>query len=226
MGHRAADHRPERAAPADLPPARHLRGGRRHELRLAPNTVSTLVGRLAEQDLLQRERSLPDSRSVRLTITDKARRRLEEWRNLRAELASEVLAALPEADRRGSRLDPAGREHREDGAPMSLDPGPTATGQTPEPVEAATGTQPAGSRPGLALAEPAVSCSGATYRFGDHVAVDQVDLSIQPGETFGLLGPNGAGKTTTIRMLVTLLKPMDGRISVFGADAASRPRWA
>ena len=71
-----------------------------HELRLAPNTVSTLVGRLAEQDLLQRERSLPDSRSVRLTITEKARRRLEEWRDLRAELASEVLATLPRGDRR------------------------------------------------------------------------------------------------------------------------------
>ena len=70
------------------------------DLRLAPNTVSTLVGRLAEQDLLRRERSLPDSRSVRLTITEKARQRLAEWRDLRAELASEVLATLPEADRR------------------------------------------------------------------------------------------------------------------------------
>jgi ABC-2 type transport system ATP-binding protein len=73
------------------------------------------------------------------------------------------------------------------------------------------------------VAEPAVSCAGVTYRFGDHVAVDHVDLAIQPGETFGLLGPNGAGKTTTIRMLVTLLKPMGGRISVFGADTASQP---
>ena len=73
------------------------------------------------------------------------------------------------------------------------------------------------------MAGPAVSCAGVTYRFGDHVAVDHVDLTIAPGETFGLLGPNGAGKTTTIRMLVTLLKPMDGRISVFGADAASQP---
>jgi DNA-binding MarR family transcriptional regulator len=71
-----------------------------HELRLAPNTVSTLVGRLAEQNLLRRERSLPDSRSVRLTITDKAHRRLEEWRDLRAELASEVLATLSREDRR------------------------------------------------------------------------------------------------------------------------------
>jgi DNA-binding MarR family transcriptional regulator len=70
-----------------------------HDLRLAPNTVSTLVGRLAEQGLLRRERSLPDSRSVRLTITDKARRRLEEWRDLRAELASEVLATMTAEDR-------------------------------------------------------------------------------------------------------------------------------
>jgi len=41
----------------------------------------------------------------------------------------------------------------------------------------------------------AVRCAGLTYRFGDHVAVDHVDLEIEPGETFGLLGPNGAGKT-------------------------------
>ena len=46
----------------------------------------------------------------------------------------------------------------------------------------------------------AVVCEGLTYRFGEHVAVDGVDLEIRPGETFGLLGPNGAGKTTTIRM--------------------------
>src|SRR3984957_7092748 len=46
-----------------------------HDLRLAPNTVSTLVGRPGEEGLLRRERSLPDSRSVQLPITDKARRR-------------------------------------------------------------------------------------------------------------------------------------------------------
>ena len=66
-------------------------------------------------------------------------------------------------------------------------------------------------------------CTGLTYRFGDHVAVDHVNLKIEPGETFGLLGPNGAGKTTTIRMLTTLLKPAEGRVTVFGTDAASQP---
>jgi ABC-2 type transport system ATP-binding protein len=70
---------------------------------------------------------------------------------------------------------------------------------------------------------PAVECDQITYTFGSHTAVDQLDLGIEPGETFGLLGPNGAGKTTTIRMLVTLLKPMAGRVSVFGVNAAAQP---
>lgn len=71
-----------------------------HELRLAPNTVSTLVGRLAEQDLLSRERALPDGRSVRLAVTDKARQRIAEWQDLRAQLASEALAEMTVSDRR------------------------------------------------------------------------------------------------------------------------------
>jgi ABC-2 type transport system ATP-binding protein len=69
----------------------------------------------------------------------------------------------------------------------------------------------------------AVRCSHLSYRFGDHVAVDDVNLEIEPGETFGLLGPNGAGKTTTIRMLVTLLKPAAGSVTVLGVDAAAQP---
>jgi ABC-2 type transport system ATP-binding protein len=69
----------------------------------------------------------------------------------------------------------------------------------------------------------AVVCSGLVYRFGNHTAVNHVDLRIEQRETFGLLGPNGAGKTTTIRMLTTLLKPMEGSISVFGVDNKASP---
>ncbi len=69
----------------------------------------------------------------------------------------------------------------------------------------------------------AMVCTGLSYRFGDHVAVDQVDLEIRPGETFGLLRPNGAGKTTPIRMITTLLKPASGRVTILGVDAAARP---
>jgi ABC-2 type transport system ATP-binding protein len=69
----------------------------------------------------------------------------------------------------------------------------------------------------------AVVCSSLTYRFGQHVAVDDVSLQISTGETFGLLGPNGAGKTTTIRMLTTLRKPAEGTATVFGVNTADRP---
>jgi len=69
----------------------------------------------------------------------------------------------------------------------------------------------------------AVVCSGLTYLFGTHTAVDHVDLRIEQGQTFGLLGPNGAGKTTTIRMITTLLRPAEGTVMVFGTNAAEEP---
>lgn len=69
----------------------------------------------------------------------------------------------------------------------------------------------------------AVRVDGLTQRFGDRVAVDDLTLDIAPGEIFGLLGPNGAGKTTTIRLLATLLPVQEGRIAVYGVDAAADP---
>jgi ABC-2 type transport system ATP-binding protein len=69
----------------------------------------------------------------------------------------------------------------------------------------------------------AVSCHGLRYAFGDHVAVDDLDLSVRRGEIFGLLGPNGAGKTTTIRLITTLLPAKRGMVKVFGADPSARP---
>ena len=92
------------------------------------------------------------------------------------------------------------------------------------PRAAATGVAGvAGLAAPVAAATPAVLCAGLTYRFGTHTAVSGLDLEIAPGETFGLLGPNGAGKTTTIRMLTTLLKPMEGSVAVFGVNAAAQP---
>ncbi|WP_037357900.1 ABC transporter ATP-binding protein [Amycolatopsis orientalis] len=72
------------------------------------------------------------------------------------------------------------------------------------------------------MSEPAVRCTGLRHSFGATVAVDGVDLAIEPGEVFGLLGPNGAGKTTTIRMITTLLPVAADRIAVFGLDVARR----
>jgi DNA-binding MarR family transcriptional regulator len=68
------------------------------ELRLAPNTVSTLVGRLADQDLLTRHRGLSDGRSVFLTVTPKAQQRIAGYRDLRAELTQEAMAHLSPDD--------------------------------------------------------------------------------------------------------------------------------
>jgi ABC-2 type transport system ATP-binding protein len=71
----------------------------------------------------------------------------------------------------------------------------------------------------------AVRCHGLSYAFGEHRAVDGVDLEVAPGEMFGLLGPNGAGKTTTIRVITTLLPVPPHCAEVLGHDVG-RDRMA
>jgi ABC-2 type transport system ATP-binding protein len=63
-----------------------------------------------------------------------------------------------------------------------------------------------------------------TKRYGDLVAVDDLSFEVEPGEVFGLLGPNGAGKTTTIRMILDIVPPDAGQITVLGGTpAAAQP---
>jgi ABC-2 type transport system ATP-binding protein len=68
----------------------------------------------------------------------------------------------------------------------------------------------------------ALQVAGVTKTFAKR-AVDNLHLTIQPGEFYALLGPNGAGKTTTLRMIAGLMKPDAGRISIFGIDALADP---
>ncbi len=64
--------------------------------------------------------------------------------------------------------------------------------------------------------EHVLAAAGLRKAFGELQAVDEVSLTIAPGETYGLLGPNGAGKTTSISMIAGLLKPDAGTIEVDG----------
>jgi len=67
------------------------------------------------------------------------------------------------------------------------------------------------------MSEDVIKAEGLTKVFnGNMTAVDHVDFSVKRGEIFGFIGPNGAGKTTTINMLITILKPTEGKALVFG----------
>ena len=63
---------------------------------------------------------------------------------------------------------------------------------------------------------PVVEVSHIVKSFADKVAVDDLSLTVEPGEIFGLIGPNGAGKTTTIRMMMDIIKPDAGWITILG----------
>ena len=65
-------------------------------------------------------------------------------------------------------------------------------------------------------AVPALRAEGLTKRFSTTLAVDELSLTVPPGEVFGFLGPNGAGKSTTIKLLLGLLRPTSGAAWVFG----------
>ena len=65
---------------------------------------------------------------------------------------------------------------------------------------------------------PPVEVRGLVKRYGDLVAVDDVDLTVEPGDVYGYLGPNGAGKTTSLRMMLGLIRPTAGTVRLFGRD--------
>src|SRR5438128_9296494 len=79
------------------------------------------------------------------------------------------------------------------------------------------------ARVGNSMDVPAISTEGLTRRFGELVAVHDVNLRVAPGQFFGFLGPNGAGKSTTIKMLTGLLAPTAGRIHILGLDLIAKP---
>ena len=72
------------------------------------------------------------------------------------------------------------------------------------------------------MSEDVIKVEGLTKVFNHSlVAVNHINFSVSQGEIFGFLGPNGAGKTTTINMLITILKPTEGKATILGSDIAN-----
>ncbi|MFI5234663.1 MAG: ATP-binding cassette domain-containing protein, partial [Gemmatimonadales bacterium] len=72
------------------------------------------------------------------------------------------------------------------------------------------------------MSDAVIVVDRVTKRFAGHTAVRDLSLSVPRGGIFGLLGPNGAGKSTTIRMMLDIIEPDEGTISIFGNRANAR----
>lgn len=70
---------------------------------------------------------------------------------------------------------------------------------------------------------PIIQLSNATKKYGDFIAVNQLNLAIKKGEIFGLLGPNGAGKSTSILMMLGLTEPTSGEVTVCDINSTTNP---
>jgi ABC-2 type transport system ATP-binding protein len=84
--------------------------------------------------------------------------------------------------------------------------------------------RPAQARKGRELMDAAISLRGVVKTFGEHRAVDGISFDVPAGGIFGLLGPNGAGKSTTIRMIMDIIRPDSGTITVLGTDSSKAAR--
>src|SRR3954463_14530785 len=73
-------------------------------------------------------------------------------------------------------------------------------------------------------ASPALDLRNVTKFYGDFKAVDDISFSLPFGSIYGFLGPNGAGKTTTIRMILDIIKPTSGHVTVLGHASALEVR--
>jgi ABC-2 type transport system ATP-binding protein len=76
---------------------------------------------------------------------------------------------------------------------------------------------------GVTSKAPAIKVRGVTKRFGQVIALDNVNLKARHGKVTGLLGPNGAGKSTLIKVMATLLEPEGGTVEVDGVDVLKHP---
>ncbi len=105
--------------------------------------------------------------------------------------------------------------------PSEQPPAPSASSASPAATATATATSEVGGNAvtnGAPSEDVIVSTRGLTKRYGNLVALDQLDLDVPRGAVFGIIGPNGAGKSTTFAILATLLRPTTGTAMVCGSD--------
>lgn len=74
------------------------------------------------------------------------------------------------------------------------------------------------------MSVPVVHAQGVSFAFNHHSVLEKVDLLVRQGDFLAVLGPNGGGKTTLLRLLLGILRPQSGRISVLGAAPGAMPR--
>ena len=92
-----------------------------------------------------------------------------------------------------------------------------------EPVSDADATEEAVSGVEAASASEAIRIRGLVKSFGDHTAVNGIDLTVPAGSFYGIVGPNGAGKTTTLSIVAGLLRSDEGSVVICGIDQAAKP---
>ncbi len=139
-----------------------------------------------------------------------AKRTVAPQRKVAADAASPSLEAVIEAA-------PAPREEE---TTAELEPDASIE-SAPEVVPTDDKAQPVGADAGSA--PDALRVRGLVKDFGDHRAVNEIDLTVPAGSFYGIVGPNGAGKTTTLSIIAGLLRPDAGTVHISGIDQAAEP---
>ena len=114
---------------------------------------------------------------------------------------------------------------------VDVDEGPTAedavdessVSEVGDAVSDADATEEAVSGVEAASASEAIRIRGLVKSFGDHTAVNGIDLTVPAGSFYGIVGPNGAGKTTTLSIVAGLLRADEGNVVICGIDQAAKP---